>query len=324
MLNKTLLFILLFIAFKTQAQTDTQNHKRLGNGTVTHDSIHQAIRPNLTADSALLKSDTLGQAHQAPSTAKPASQNFSWEQDTLYRKIYTNLYKGNTKGAVFMINNMRQPASRDQLFYVVMGLLFLVAVIRSNFPKYFHNIFRLFFQSNYRQKQSKESLLQDNLPSLLLNVTFLLSGGLLIALLANGSPQVAQFPFWLLWLYTFGTLAIIYIGKYLFISFCGWAFNVPQFAFNYNFIVFLVNKIMGICLLPLLLIMAFSNGQMHDVAVTIALSLVVIMLLYRYIVALGTVVKNLKINAVHFFIYLCAVEILPLLIIYKLLFILIK
>ncbi len=82
----------------------------------------------------------------------------------------------------------------------------------------------------------------------MLNITFLLAGGLLIALLAAGSPQVAQLPLWLLWLYTFGTLGVIYIGKYLFITFCGWAFNVPQFAFNYNFIVFLVNKVAGICL----------------------------------------------------------------------------
>jgi hypothetical protein len=147
---------------------------------------------------------------------------------------------------------------------------------------------------------------------------------LLIAMLVNGSPQVADMPLWLLWLYTFVTLAIIYSGKYLFVSFCGWAFNVPHFAFNYNFIVFLINKVAGICLLPLLLIMAFSKGETHDIAVTIALSLVLIMLLYRYIVALSTVVKNLKISAVHFFIYLCAVEILPLLVIYKLLFILIK
>jgi hypothetical protein len=81
---------------------------------------------------------------------------------------------------------------------------------------------------------------------------------------------------------------------------------------------------MGICLLPLLAIIAFSRGQTYETAVTVALSVVLLMIVYRYIVALGTVVKNLKINAVHFFIYLCAVEILPLLVIYKLLFMLIK
>ncbi|TKK65704.1 DUF4271 domain-containing protein [Ilyomonas limi] len=297
MLNKTLLLLLLFFTIKTYAQTDTLRSQPVS------DSVARG-------DTALV--------------AKPATYALSWQQDTLYTKLYRNLYAGNKKGAVFMINSVRQPGDKDELFYMLAGLFLVVAITRTGFPKYFQNIFRLFFQSNYRQKQSKESLLQDNLPSLLLNIAFLLSGGLLIALLANGSPQVAHIPLWLLWLYTFGTLAVIYIGKHLFILFCGWAFNVPQFAFNYNFIVFLVNKVTGICLLPLLAIMAFSNGQTRDTAVTVALSLVLLMLLYRYVVALGTVVKNLKINAVHFFIYLCAVEILPLLVIYKLLFIIIK
>jgi hypothetical protein len=300
MLNKLLLLILLFFTIHSHAQTDTLRSQ----------SIVQS------AGDSVVRQDT--------AVAKPIVTTLSWAQDTSYRKLYRNLYAGNKRGAVFMINSVRQPDNKDDLFYMLTGLLFFVAIVRTSFPKYFQNIFRLFFQSNYRQKQSKESLLQDNLPSLLLNIAFLLSGGLLIALLAAGSPQVAQLPLWLLWLYTFGTLAVIYAGKYLFINFCGWAFNVPQFAFNYNFIVFLINKVTGICLLPLLSLMAFSRGQTYDASVTVALSLVLLMLLYRYIVALSTVVKNLKINAVHFFIYLCAVEILPLLVIYKLLFMLIK
>jgi hypothetical protein len=301
MMNKTLLLILLFFTSFTYAQsTDTTRR--------------QAVQP---------VSDSLARQDSALA-AKPLADTRSWAADTAYTKLYRNLYPAGNSNAVFMINKIRQPGSKDELFYMLVGLLLLVALIRTGFPKYFQNVFRLFFQANYRQKQSKESLLQDNLPSLLLNIIFLLSGGLLIALLANGSPQVAQLPLWLLWLYTCGTLAVIYIGKFLFITFCGWAFNVPQFAFNYNFIVFLINKVMGICLLPLLAIIAFSRGQTYETAVTVALSVVLLMIVYRYIVALGTVVKNLKINAVHFFIYLCAVEILPLLVIYKLLFMLIK
>jgi hypothetical protein len=319
MLKKSLILILLFFTLKTYAQTDTLRSQPARKAVVVRDSLlrgrHQVhpVRDSVTRDSMPVKQP-----------AKQTVHTPSWGHDTAYRKLYRNLYPAGKVRPVFMITSMRQPTNKDELFYILTGLLFLVALIRSGFPKYFQNIFRLFFQSNYRQKQSRESLLQDNLPSLLLNIAFLLSGGLLIAMLAENSPQVAQFPFWLLWLYTFGTLSVIYIGKYLFISLCGWAFNVPQFAFNYNFIVFLINKVTGIFLLPLLAIMAFSNGQMYDAAVTVALSLVLIMLLYRYIVALSTVVKNLKISAVHFFIYLCAVEILPLLIIYKLLFIVIK
>ena len=324
MFKNPLILILLFFTLKTFAQADSM-HSSPVRGTVTvRDSLLQGRRPVSPAADTVNGKDSSFTQVQEQQPARPVISTLSWEQDTAYRKLYRNLYPAGKGGAIFMITSIRQPNSKDDLFYMLAGVLLLVAITHSGFPKYFHNIFRLFFQSNYRQKQSRESLLQENLPSLLLNIAFLLSGSLLIALLAAGSPQVAQFPLWLLWVYTFGTLAVIYTGKYLFINFCGWAFNVHQFAFNYNFIVFLINKITGICLLPILAIMAFSHGQTYDIAVTVALSLVLLMLLYRYIVALSTVVKNLKISAVHFFIYLCAVEILPLLVIYKLLFIVIK
>lgn len=267
----------------------------------------------LTDSTKTLKKDSVVKA-------KP-TRKLTWVQDTAFNKYFKNPYPKAKQQAVYMISKTRQAANKDVLFYILAGLFLFLAIIRAGFPKYFQNIFRLFFQSAYRQKQSKESLLQDNLPSFLLNIVFILSAGLFIALLSYTSARLQQFSFWLLWLYICAVLAIIYVGKYLFISFCGWAFNVQQPAFNYNFITFLVNKMAGISLMPLLLLLAFADEQLYHIAYTIAITIVIILLLYRYIVALSAIVKNLKVHAVHFFIYLCAVEILPLLVIYKLLFI---
>jgi hypothetical protein len=43
-----------------------------------------------------------------------------------------------------------------------------------------------------------------------------------------------------------------------------------------------------------------------------------ILFLYRYLFSFGIIRSNLKVSALHFFLYLCAVELLPLLLIYKL------
>lgn len=298
MLYKILLFLFLCCTLHTYAQPDTL----------------QVALPDSLATAAPVQD----------SIVSPRVATLSWQQDTAYTRLYSNLFPSGQKQYVFMIDSVRKPADKHLLFYMLAGLLLLVGIIRTFFPKHINNLFRLFFQSSYRQKQAKENLLQDNLPSLLLNIAFFLSGGLLIALLAPHSLQLQRFPLWLLWLYSAAILTIIYIGKYVFILFCGWAFNVAKLAANYSFIVFLINKVAGIFLLPLLLLLAFSRGGMYDVVATIALSVVVLMLVYRYVVALSTVVKNLKISVVHFFIYLCAVEILPLLVIYKLLFITIR
>ena len=64
-----------------------------------------------------------------------------------------------------------------------------------------------------------------------------------------------------------------------------------------------------------------SSVEAKKIAITIALCIAVLLLALRYLVSLTRVRKNLNLTAFHFFVYLCAIEIMPLLIIYKLLFI---
>jgi hypothetical protein len=108
--------------------------------------------------------------------------------------------------------------------------------------------------------------------------------------------------------------------KYLVIQFTGWVFNAKEPASTYSFIVFLINKMIGVALVPLLLLLAFSNGQVWDITITISTGVIVLLFLFRYIISLRIIRGALSINPLHFFIYLCAVELMPMLIIYKVLF----
>ena len=89
---------------------------------------------------------------------------------------------------------------------------------------------------------------------------------------------------------------------------------------TYTFIVFLINKILGVILIPVIIIIAFSPIKIVDVGVTIALILLLILFIYRYWLSYKAVRNTIKVSALHFFLYLCAVEILPLTIIYKAVF----
>ncbi len=245
----------------------------------------------------------------------------TWRQDTAFNKFFINKNIPRNKQSVYAINIVRQPVNADQQFYILAGLLLFTGIVRAAFPKYFSNVFRLFFQSSQRQKQSKDNITQDALPSFFLNVIFILSGGLLLASFIRNDSFFVTLFFPLLWLYTCSALAVIYIIKSLFISLFGWSFSVQEPAANYKFIVFLVNKIAGLCFIPLLLVLMYATDANFSVITTIAIAIISILLIYRYIVSLNIVGKKLKINPLHFFLYLCAVEILPLLIIYKVLLI---
>jgi hypothetical protein len=247
------------------------------------------------------------------------TKKLTWQEDTAFVHL---LEMPVSKSKVHFITHegdVHISFPKDYLFYVLAGVVLLFAIIKQLFPKYFQSMFRLMFQASFRQKQTREQMMQEIFPSLLMNILFVLVGGLFIALIAQ-IYQWLNISFWLLTLYCITLLSLIYIFKYLVIQFMGWVFNAREQASTYGFIVFLVNKVIALALLPLLLLLAFSSGYIQQVTLTVAGCAVIILLIFRYIVSLTIIRSTLSVHPLHFFIYLCAVELMPMLILYKVLF----
>lgn len=248
------------------------------------------------------------------------SKTLSWREDTAFANLLMIAYKKTNKIILSHDGDIHMPLQKDYLFYLLVTIVLLLAIIKQLFPKYFQNIFQLMFQASFRQKQTREQMMQQVLPSLLMNVLFVLVGGLFISLLADINKWL-NISFWLLTVYSITLLALVYIFKYLVIKFMGWVFNAREQASTYGFIVFLVNKVIALALLPLLLLLAFSDaGALQQVTLTIAATVVILLLVFRYIVSLTIIRNTLSVHPLHFFIYLCAVELMPMLILYKVLF----
>ncbi|HSB93402.1 MAG TPA: DUF4271 domain-containing protein [Flavitalea sp.] len=213
----------------------------------------------------------------------------------------------------------RSVHSDEYIFYFLIGLLLFYALIRMIFFKYLNNLLSLFFRVTMRQQQIREQVLQTPLPSLLLNLLFVISSGLYLTLIAHYlgvSPSINE---WVLLAYSIAFISVIYAGKFVFLKFTGWVFNVSNATDTYIFIVFLVNKMIGMFLLPFLLVMAFPSSPLYPVAVVISLVLIILLFLYRFFISYRPIRNEIKVGKFHFFLYLCAFEIAPLLLIYKVL-----
>lgn len=219
-----------------------------------------------------------------------------------------------------MAGSVRDTSNTDLIFYVLVFIIFFLALIKKSFPKYFNSIFSLSFQATFRQTQTREQMAQNFFPAFMLNVLFILSGGVFITLSAQ-FYKWTTIPFWQLFVYATTMLGIVYLVKYCVIYFAGWVFNAPDAAADYRFIVFLINKLMGVLFIPILFVIAYTNDETKKIAITVALCVAGLLLSLRYLISLARIRKNLNLTAFHFFIYLCAIEIMPLLIIYKVLFI---
>lgn len=213
--------------------------------------------------------------------------------------------------------SIKQFKGKDALFYLLVLLFIMYALLRRAFPKYFSDLFRLFFRTTLKQRQIKEQLMQTPLPSLLLNGFFVICGGLYIAFLLQYFNFSNQGNFWLMFLYSSIGLSIAYLLKFVGLKISGWLFNVEEAANSYIFIVFVVNKMIGIILLPILVILAFALGNVYTGGMTISWCVVAGLFVYRFILTYAAVHNQVKVNPFHFFLYLCAFEIAPLLLIYK-------
>ena len=242
----------------------------------------------------------------------PASKEFSW-MVLEHHPYFGFAAPVTTKGR----SEIKQFTGKELLFYLIVLLLIIYALLRMTFPKYFIDLFRLFFRTTLKQRQIKEQLMQTPLPSLLLNCFFVVSGGLYITFLIQHYNFSQEQNFWLLFFYCCIGLSAAYFLKFIGLKVSGWLFNVEEAANSYIFIVFVVNKMMGILLLPFLILLAFTMGNVYTGGLTISWCIVGALLIYRFILTYSAIHNEVKVNLFHFFLYLCAFEIAPLLLVYK-------
>ena len=112
---------------------------------------------------------------------------------------------------------------------------------------------------------------------------------------------------------------IIYLAKYLAVRFSGWAFRVEGVTEHYLFNVFLINKVLGIILVPFVIILAFADHNVVQQMIVISFIVSGILLLNRYIRSWQVFGSFFQYSKFHFFMYLCASELLPLAVLMKLL-----
>jgi hypothetical protein len=253
--------------------------------------------------------------------------------NTKIRRPGISLFKQQPDTSIWVINpffrftepirysiTIKKWEGKEAIFYLMIALLIYFALIKNGFSRYMNDLFKTYFRTAVNQKQAKDQLLQSPLPSLLLNVFFLLSIGMFLALLLQYFKLGLDFNFWWLYFYCALGLISIYGIKFISLKFFGWIFQVSESTDAYIFIVFATNKIIGIVLLPFLVMLAFTYGLINQAVMSLSIMVVFALLIYRFFLSYISIRTQIRISFLHFLLYLLAFEIIPLLLINKLLF----
>ena len=212
----------------------------------------------------------------------------------------------------------RMPPEHPAWFFVwVLILLSFFAWIRS----YYGNTLLGTLQAALNYQASgrmflDNSVLQRQLDSILY-LFYILSTGFALFAFEN---RFQRYPFELegikLYLFNIGLLASLFFIRVLLLNLSGFLFNRLRIFREYLYNINLYNRLLGIVLLPTFLFAFYTKGILRDVVFWTIGGLILVVIIMRIVRGLVFSFKK-DISIFYMFLYLCALEIVPLALLYK-------
>jgi hypothetical protein len=171
------------------------------------------------------------------------------------------------------------------------------------------------FQVAVRKFKDK-SQLQNQLDNILYVIYFLSMAYFLFFLEEKRSFQPYGMKGGALYMFNLALLTGVFIGRLFLVNLLGSLFNQLALFREYLYHLFIYNKLMGILILPMLLFVVYTRGLLQVAVIWAALGGIGVVLIMRIIRGIAFSLKK-DISIFYMFLYLCALEIVPLALLYR-------
>ncbi len=208
-------------------------------------------------------------------------------------------------------------AISEWMLYVILVCFFSLALARLFFPDSVSKLIRSVFRLRFFIQADKENMILRVTASYLLKLNYLLCISLLImqsVLFLGIIPPWEHLHPVLSYTLIFFATGLFYVLKYLLVCYLGWLFNTRKAGKAYFNNIFVLNHVIGMVLLPLVFYQVFN--PLSDVLIV---AWVLLLLLNVYKVIRGIILgqTHTYFPVYYLFLYLCGVELAPLLILGK-------
>ncbi|TCD03518.1 DUF4271 domain-containing protein [Pedobacter psychroterrae] len=319
--NVFLITILIFILggdtgmaqVAAQLPDTAANQKTYRNTRIVRDSAYRA-RQKFVTDSIIshtwLFPDSMINKHMIMDSIIKA--NVYGRSNLINRyKDYSHIKKGKYRTG--------EPVPKGNIWVpVVVGLLVLLfAVLKISFAKQLQTIVQSFFSNRVLNNLNKEDNLFSSWPFLLLFVQFGFTVGMFFYLVSQYyhiSFPGSGFQFYL------GISVIIlvlYIFKILLLRLLGHLFNIQKPVNEYVVILYLSYFNLSLLFIPLVVAFALSPLKYAIYYIVISFILLGVIFVFQFIRAGLNILSHNRFPKVYLFLYFCALEICPILILIK-------
>lgn len=207
----------------------------------------------------------------------------------------------------------------DWMLWYIISTFILLIVARFTYKKYLQQIFVAAANIHVTNRLFRERNSLTARTSLYLNALFCFNAGLFAYQIINhfSIPTLGINGFFTTLIIS-SLLIFIYIGKYIFLNIIGVLFNETELIDEYVHTIFLFNKIAGLLLFPVVIMMPYLKNQyIHEIHI-IGFGVTVLIAAYLLRLLRGIVLSlRQNISILYTFLYLCILEFVPLILLLK-------
>ena len=203
------------------------------------------------------------------------------------------------------------------LFAVMITVLLLMAFLFILFRAFVARSYRAFINDNILSQLLRDQGFIPSLPYLLFYLLFFINIGFFLFLFCKYfGIQVAATDFMSLATLS-GALLALFIAKHLVLAIIEGIFPAQKEIRRYNFTIIIFTIILGMVLVPFNLLVAYGPEEMLPTLFWIVFGVIGLFYLYRTLRGIFIANRFLALHQFHFLLYICTVEIAPVVVIVK-------
>jgi hypothetical protein len=201
------------------------------------------------------------------------------------------------------------------LIIIVLSLL-LIGYLYSAYNSRLITFFKAVAISRFAAQVSREERSLSHPVSVLLSLNFFLTASLFALQIFSSETffhselEFSLASFFLIAL----TIFLIYFIKIVFLKIIAFIFDKQEIMAEYNFTIFLVHQFLGILLIPVVTFIAYGPESFQNQVFYAGITLIAGIFLFRIGKGISTVLQRREVTLFYLILYLCTLEILPLLI----------
>lgn len=272
-------------------------------------------------DPASVASGTTTNQSEGPDTVFVLIDTASVLQEINFHKLsYDSLFSAPAVAEIHAQTSQKHIRKRDIILPVLL-LIMLVYVtwLRYVFAKELGENLTVIINTNLGQQIYRDREFSANIFKLLTFVNFSLTAGIFLYLLAAYYRVTMPFNYTLYNILTgIGLIILIYFLKSLVYAIISASFKIgPQISF-FRFNAQVIYHLLGIALLPFVILAAFAEPPVSTWSLFGACFVILFALLLRLLKGIAVMATFDRFHIVYFLLYICALEIAPILITVKL------